>query len=301
MPYLWYPCDTGSSPGAWNYSVEVIMEISALRVYRTTELTLDEINRRLLPPAADIAGAQRSVEEIVARVRAEGDAAVLALTRQFDWPEATLAGLRVSVAEIEHALAETDPAVIAAMTQAADNIRRYHARQLPADWCEEFTPGLLLGQRHLPVDSAACHVPTRKSSLPSSLLMSVVPAQVAGVPHLIVVGPCRADGSLPAGVLAAAHLLGITEIYKLGGAVAMAALAFGTETFPKVDKVVGPANIFGTLAKKALFGDVGVDGLYGPSEVAVVADGSVPAEWVALDLRQPVGTRRRLAKRAHHP
>jgi len=112
----------------------------------------------------------------------------------------------------------------------------------------------------------------------------VVPAQVAGVRRIVVVGPCRADGTLPSGVLAAAHLLGISEIYKLGGAVAMAALAFGTEIFRKVDKVVGPANIFGTLAKKALFGDVGVDGLYGPSEVAVLADGSVPAAWVAADL-----------------
>ena len=255
-----------------------------MRVYRSAEMSLEEINLQLLPPAADVMSARRIVDDIVNHVRQEGDGAVLELTRRLDWAEATLAGLTVTPAEMEHALAETDPEVIAAMSQAAEQIRRYHERQLPADWLESFAPGLLLGQRHVPVDSVACYVPTRKASIPSSLLMSVVPAQVAGVPRIVAVGPCRADGTLPAGVLAAAHLLGIREIYKLGGAVAMATLAYGTITFPKVDKIVGPANLFGTLAKKALFGDVGVDGLYGPSEVAVVADGSVPAEWIAADL-----------------
>jgi histidinol dehydrogenase len=114
--------------------------------------------------------------------------------------------------------------------------------------------------------------------------MSVIPAQVAGVPRIVVAGPCRKDGALPPGVLAAAHLLGITEIFKIGGAQAMAALALGTATVPRVDKVVGPANIFGTLAKKALFGEVGIDGLNGPSDVTIIADGSVPAAWIAADL-----------------
>jgi histidinol dehydrogenase len=144
--------------------------------------------------------------------------------------------------------------------------------------------GLSLGVRHTPVDSVACYVPTSKASLPSSLLMSVVPAQVAGVPRIVVVGPPRRDGTLPPGVLAAAHLLGVTEIYKLGGAVAMAALALGSHTFPKVEKLVGPTNTFGMLAKRALFGEVGIDGLNGPSDVTIVADGSVPAAWVATDL-----------------
>ncbi|HEY3417218.1 MAG TPA: histidinol dehydrogenase [Armatimonadota bacterium] len=260
------------------------MNNSALRIFNTTEISPEEINRRLLPPAADIAAVQQIVDDIVQRVRDEGDAAVLELTRKFDWPEATLAGLKVGEEEIERALAEVDAATLDSMKQAADHIRRYHQRQMPQDWFDEAENGLLLGQRHSPVDSVACYVPTRKASIPSSLLMSVVPAQVAGVPRIVVVGPCRADGSLPSGVLAAAGLLGIREMYKLGGAVAMAAMAFGTATFPKVDKVVGPANIFGTLAKKSLYGEVGVDGLYGPSEVAIVADGSVPAEWIAIDL-----------------
>jgi len=255
-----------------------------MRIYRTSETSPEEINRRLLPRAEDLARAEAAVNEIVARVRAEGDAAVLDYTRRFDWAEATLDGLRVTADEMDAAVAALDAKVIHAMSGAAEHIRRYHERQMPGSWFEEMAPGLTLGQRFMAVDSAACYVPTRKASIPSSLLMSVVPAQVACVPRIVVVGPPQADGALPAGVLAAAHLLGITEVYKLGGAVAMAALAFGTATFPKVDKVVGPANIFGTLAKKALYGEVGVDGLYGPSEVAVIADGSVPADWVAIDL-----------------
>jgi histidinol dehydrogenase len=260
------------------------VEFSTMRVFRTADLSPQEINAQLMPPAADLAKMQDTVNEIVNRVRVEGDAAVLELTQRFDWPEATLAGLRVSEAELDAAMAELDVDLIHAMTMAAENIRRFHQRQMPSDWFEEMEFGLSLGQRHTPVDSVACYVPTSKASLPSSLLMSVVPAQVAGVPRIVVAGPARPDGSLPAGVLAAAHLLGITEVYKLGGAVAMSALAFGTPTFPKVDKVVGPANIFGTLAKKALYGEVGVDGLYGPSEVVIIADGSVPAPWVATDL-----------------
>jgi len=224
------------------------------------------------------------VNEIVARVREEGDAAVLEYTRRFDWAEATLEGLRVTPEEMAEATDALDPKVPRAMEHAIEHIRRYHERQKPKSWFEEMAPGLTLGERFTALDSAACYVPTRKASIPSSLLMSVVPARVAGVPRIVVVGPPRADGALPPGVLAAAHLLGITEIYKLGGAVAMAALAFGTETFQKVDKVVGPANIYGTLAKKALYGAVGVDGLYGPSEVTIIADGSVPPEWVAIDL-----------------
>ena len=258
--------------------------MSIMRIYRTTEQSMEEINQQLLPPAADIAEVQTIVDAIVARVREEGDAAVLELVREFDWNRAKLPDLVVSPGEIARAMAVVDPVVLEAMRQAIAHIRRYHERQLPQDWFEEFEPGLTLGQRHVPVDSVACYVPTRKASIPSSLLMSVVPALVAGVERVVVVGPCRPDGSMPAGVLAAAHLLGITEMYKIGGAVALAALAYGTPTFPRVDKVVGPANIYGTLAKKALYGDVGVDGLYGPSEVVIIADGSVPAARVAIDL-----------------
>jgi histidinol dehydrogenase len=255
-----------------------------MRMFRTAETPAEEINRLLLPPAEDLAKAETAVNEIVSRVRAEGDAAVLEYTRRFDWAEASLDLLRVTPEEMADASATLDPHVLHAMHEASGHIRRYHERQAPRSWFEEMAPGLTLGERFIAIDSAACYVPTRKASIPSSLLMSVVPAQVAGVPRIVVVGPPGPDGAMPRGVLAAAHLLGITEMYKLGGAVAMAALAFGTETFPKVDKVVGPANIYGTLAKKALYGAVGVDGLYGPSEVAIIADGSVRPDWVAIDM-----------------
>jgi len=260
------------------------MDSTALRTFRTSEMSPEAICRALQPAAADIARVQAIVDGIIAAVRSRGDAAVLEFTRQFDWPEATLAGLRVTEAEIAAAAAAADPAVLEAMRRAAENIRRYHERQLPRDWFAELQPGLRLGQRHTPVDSAACYVPTSKASLPSSLLMSVVPAQVAGVPRIAVVGPCRRDGTLPAGVLAAAALLGITEIYKLGGAVAVAAMAYGTDTFPTLDTFVGPTNLFGTLAKRAVFGEVGIDGLYGPSDVTIIADGSAPAAWAAADM-----------------
>jgi histidinol dehydrogenase len=260
------------------------MDSTALRIFRTEEMSLAAICRALQPTEADIARVQAIVDGILAEVRARGDAAVLEFTRQFDWPEATAAGLRVSEAEIAAAVAATDPAVVDAMRQAAANIRRYHERQMPEDWFEEMQPGLRLGLRHTPVDSVACYVPTSKASLPSSLLMSVVPAQVAGVPRIAVAGPCRRDGTLPPGVLAAAALLGVTEIYKLGGAVAVAALAYGTESVPQLDKFVGPTNLFGTLAKRAVFGEIGIDGLYGPSDVTIVADGSVPAAWAAADM-----------------
>jgi histidinol dehydrogenase len=257
---------------------------SLIRVLWTTDMSLAEINASLLPPAADLARVQATVDAMVTEIRHRRDTAVLEFTQRFDWPDATLAALRVTREEIARGVAETDPAVCEALVQAAAHIRAFHARQMPHDFFDELEPGLKLGQRHTPVESVACYVPTRKASIPSSVLMSVVPAQVAGVPRIVVVGPCRLDGTLPAGVLAAADALGITEIYKLGGAVAMAALGLGTPTFPKVDKIVGPANIFGTLAKKALYGDVGVDGLYGPSEVVVIADGSVDPVWIATDL-----------------
>lgn len=255
-----------------------------LRVLRTSEFSLAQIGRLLEPAATDLAQWQAIVDDIIRRVRVEGDAAVLELTQHFDWPQATTAGLWVTSAEIAAALSELDADLLDAMTLAANNIRLYHQRQMPEDWYDEMAGGLWLGVRHTPLDSVACYVPTSKASLPSSLLMSVVPAQVAGVERIVVMGPARRDGTLPPGVLAAAHLLGISEIYKLGGAVAMSALALGTATIPKVDKLVGPTNAFGMLAKRALFGEVGIDGLNGPSDVTIVADGTIPAAWVAADL-----------------
>lgn len=260
------------------------MEYPALRCFRSSELSLEEISTRLQAQPADIARLQTIVDDIIQQIRTRGDVAILEQTQRLDWPEATLPGLRVSTQEVETAIATLDVKLIHAMTLAAEHIRRFHLRQMPLDWFEDMEYGLSLGQRHVPVDSVACYVPTSKAPLPSSVLMSIIPAQVAGVPRIVLVGPCRRDGTMPPSVLAAAQLLGITEIYKLGGAVAMTALAIGTDTFPRVDKLVGPTNSFGMLAKRTLFGEVGIDGLNGPSDVTILADGSVPAAWVAADL-----------------
>ena len=236
------------------------------------------------PSAATLAEQQKIVDAIISRVRLEGNSTILELTRQFDWPDATLDALRVSENELAQAFNNSPPELIAALERAIANIRRFHLRQLPHDWFEEMAPGLQLGLRHTPLDSVACYVPTSRASLPSSLLMSVIPAQVAGVKRIAVVGPARKDGTLPEEVLVAAHLTGISEIYKLGGAVAMATMAIGSDIFPRVDKLVGPTNVFGMLAKKTLFGEVGIDGLYGPSDVAIIADGSASPDWVAADM-----------------
>jgi histidinol dehydrogenase len=260
------------------------VEWQGIRVFRTADLSLEAIGARLLPAAGDDARAMADVEAIVARVRDEGDAAVLEYTRRFDWADATLDGLKASPAEMDAALTEIAPELLNAMTVAIEHVRRFHERQKPVDWCEEFELGLRLGQRHVPIDAVACYVPTRRASLPSSLIMSVVPAQVAGVRRIVVTGPPQPDGALPPGVLAAAHLLGITEVYKLGSAWGIAAFAYGTAMCPKVDKIVGPTSSYGSLAKRAVFGQVGIDGLNGPSDVTIVADGSVPARWIAADL-----------------
>lgn len=255
-----------------------------LRYFSSITSTAEEIMKELHPSPAALAEQQTAVDTIISQIRQHGDAAILELTRKFDWPDATLEALIVGEAEIRQAHENCSRELLTALEHAIANIRKYHQRQLPQDWFEEMAPGLQLGLRHTPLDSAACYVPTSRASLPSSLLMSVVPAQVAGVKRIVVMGPACHDGTLPNDVLAAAHLLGITEIYKLGGAVAMAALAIGSDIFPRVDKLVGPTNVYGMLAKKTLFGEVGIDGLYGPSDVAIISDGSAPPAWVATDM-----------------
>ena len=254
-----------------------------IKIYKTADFTLNEINSALLPTPEDTRKIQDLVDSIVDDVRRHGDEAILKYTRQFDYETADIHNIKVSEQEIDAAVRATDKKLMRSMEKAAENIAKYHEKQLPKNFLEEFDSGLTLGNRYIPFESAMCYVPTRKASIPSSLLMSTVTAKVAGVKNILVSGPAREDGSMPFGVLAAAKVVGITEIYKLGGAVAMAAFGFGTKTFPKVDTVVGPANIFGTLAKKSLFGEVGVDGMYGPSEVVVLADGAVNPSWIATD------------------
>ncbi|MCD6352412.1 MAG: histidinol dehydrogenase [Armatimonadetes bacterium] len=220
---------------------------------------------------------------IVEDVRERGDEAVVEYTRQFDWPAATVEGLVVGEDEIEAAFDEVDREWLRALRRAKDNLYRYHERQAPRSWLQPFD-GLLLGQHVKPVAAAGLHVPGRTAPLPSTVIHSAVPAAVAGVPRLVMVSPPRQDGTVSPERLVAASECGISEVYRIGGAQAIAALAFGTETIQPVDKVVGPGNPYATAAKQLVSGIVGVDSPAGPSEAVIVTDGSVEAELVAVDL-----------------
>ncbi len=224
----------------------------------------------------------QSVRAILAAVRERGDAAVLDFTERFDGvrPER----LRVPAEALEKASAALDADLRAIIEEAAANIRRFHERQLPQSWFTDDGDGVLLGQRVVPMERVGLYVPGSSAFYPSSLLMNAIPAQVAGVEEIALVSPPSADGLPHALVLAVAHLLGLTEVYALGGAQAVGALAFGTETVPKVDKIVGPGNAYVAAAKKQVFGPVDIDAVAGPSEIVVLADAEADPEFAAADL-----------------
>lgn len=223
------------------------------------------------------------VRHILTRVRTEGDAALIALTREFDRLDLTPETLRVSSAEIEEAAGHVAPDTMAALTLAHDRIRAHHERQRPADDHHTDPTGTTLGTRWSAVESAGLYVPGGLASYPSSVLMNAVPARVAGVERIVMVVPSP-DGRLNPLVLAAARLAGVTEIYRIGGAQAVAALAYGTGTIKPVAKIVGPGNAYVAAAKRQVFGLVGIDSIAGPSEVLILADDSADPEWVAADL-----------------
>ncbi len=227
---------------------------------------------------------ENAVREICESIAMRGDAALLEWTRKLDCAQLELSQIRVSEAEIEAALAALPAQARRALQRAAHNIEQFHQRQSVPDW--EFTSvdGALLGQRYLPIERVGLYAPNGRAAYPSTVLMLGVPARVAGVKEIALATPASPDGSANPTILAAAHLAGIAEIYKIGGAVAMAAFAHGTGTVKRVDKVVGPGSIYLTLAKKYLFGTVGIDGLYGPSEVAILADAGANPAQIAADL-----------------
>ncbi|MFO6462789.1 histidinol dehydrogenase [Jannaschia sp. KMU-145] len=224
-----------------------------------------------------------AVAAIIADVRARGDAAVLELTARFDRLELTADRMHVSEAEIDAAVAEVSPEDRAALELAAARIEAYHARQRPADdsWTDE--TGATLGWRWGPVDAAGLYVPGGLASYPSSVLMNAVPARVAGVGRLVMCVPSP-DGVLNPLVLLAARLSGVDEVYRIGGAQAVAAMAYGTATIPPVDKITGPGNAYVAAAKRRVFGRVGIDMIAGPSEILVIADGENDPDWIAVDL-----------------
>ena len=253
-------------------------------------LELTEENRRnlldhLLKRSPNNYGQYESVvADIIANVRSQGDEAVFSYTKKFDHCEITAKNVRVTETEIEEACREVGGEFLKVMEKSAANIRRFHEKQKRTGWFETSPDGSILGMRMLPIASAGVYVPGGKAAYPSSVLMNVIPAKVAGVERIVMVTPPGPDGKVNAGTLAAASVAGVDEIYKAGGAQAIAALAFGTESIPKVDKITGPGNIFVALAKKACFGYVSIDSIAGPSEILVIADETANPCYVAADL-----------------
>ncbi|WP_274426185.1 histidinol dehydrogenase [Chelativorans sp. YIM 93263] len=224
-----------------------------------------------------------TVSEIIARVRDEGDAALVDYTRKLDRFDISKAGMRVTHTEIEAARKAVDSDTMDALHQAKQRVEKHHARQMPQDSRYTDTLGVELGWRWTPICTVGLYVPGGMASYPSSVLMNAVPARVAGVERIVMTVPAP-EGRLNPLVLAAAHVAGVDEIYRIGGAQAVAALAFGTETVPAVDKVVGPGNAYVAAAKRQVFGHVGIDMIAGPSEVLVVADSRNNPDWIAADL-----------------
>jgi histidinol dehydrogenase len=225
---------------------------------------------------------REAVKKIITDVRRSGDAAVIAYTEKFD--KVTLTSLKVERTEIEAAYKEMNDSLVAIIQEAANNIQSYHAKQQKTSWITTEENGTILGQKVTPLDSVGVYVPGGTAAYPSSVLMNVIPAKVAGVKRIVMVSPPGEDGKLPAGVLVAADIAGVEEIYKVGGAQAIAALAYGTEKIQPVDKITGPGNIYVALAKREVFGDVDIDMIAGPSEITVLADESAEADEIAADL-----------------
>lgn len=225
-----------------------------------------------------------TVQEIVDDVRARGDEALFEYTKKFDGAELSADNIRVTQAEIQEALSQVDPGLLAVMKKSMKNIREYHEKQKQYSWFDSKPNGTILGQKVTALSSVGVYVPGGKAAYPSSVLMNIIPAEVAGVEKIVMVTPPGKDGKVNPVTLIAAHLAGATEVYKVGGAQAIASLAFGTKSIPRVNKIVGPGNIFVALAKKAVYGHVSIDSIAGPSEILVLADETANPRYVAADL-----------------
>ncbi len=224
------------------------------------------------------------VQEIVNEVKEKKDSAVFAYTKKFDGAEVNASNIRVTEEEIQEAMKEVEPELLEVMKKAMKNIRDYHQMQIQHSWFDSKPDGSILGQKVTALESVGVYVPGGKAAYPSSVLMNIIPAEVAGVKRIVMVTPPGKDGKVNPVTLTAAHLAGATEVYKVGGAQAVAALAFGTESIPRVNKIVGPGNIFVALAKKAVYGHVSIDSIAGPSEILVLADETANPRFVAADL-----------------
>ena len=252
-----------------------------IRLLESSDTAVERIMKKEYPNQAVY---EERVREILQAVRERGDEALVEYTAKFDKAALTPAALRVSREEIEAAYKEVDSGFIKAIQRARDNIARFHAKQLQNSWIETSTDGTILGQLVRPLERVGIYVPGGTANYPSSVLMNAVPAQVAGVSEIVMAAPPCADGRLQASTLVAAAEAGVAEIYKLGGAQAIAALAYGTKTVRRVDLITGPGNVYVTLAKKMVYGLVNIDMLAGPSEILIIADGNANPVYVAADL-----------------
>lgn len=256
-----------------------------MRIIRLDEQTKQNILEDLLKRDPNQYSAYAgTVQQIIDKVKAKGDEALFGYTRQFDHAQITPSNVRVTKEEMEEAKNQVDPALIRVMETSMANIREYHERQLRQSWFSSKPDGTILGQKITPLETVGVYVPGGKASYPSTVLMNIIPAKAAGVDRIVMVTPPGADGKVNPVTLTAACLAGVTEVYKAGGAQAIAALAFGTKSIPRVNKIVGPGNIFVALAKKAVYGHVSIDSIAGPSEILVIADETANPRYVAADL-----------------
>lgn len=256
-----------------------------MRMVTLTKQTTKDILENLLKRSPGQYGSyEAAVKEILEKVREEGDRALFAYTKKFDRAEITEQNVQVTEEEIREAYEAVNPDLVDVIRKSLVNIRSYHEKQKQNSWFTSSEDGTMLGQKVTPLEKVGVYVPGGKAVYPSSVLMNIVPAKVAGVDRIIMTTPPGPDGKVNPSTLVAAKEAGADEIYKAGGAQAVAALAYGTESIPKVDKIVGPGNIFVALAKKAVYGHVSIDSIAGPSEILVLADDSANPRFVAADL-----------------
>ena len=256
-----------------------------MRTVRLTKESTKDILENLLKRSPNNYGKfEAAVADILANVKEKGDEALFSYTKEFDKVEVTPETIRVTEAEIEEAYKAVDASLLEVIRKALVNIRSYHEKQRQNSWFTSTENGTMLGQKVTPLNRVGVYVPGGKAVYPSSVLMNIVPAKVAGVPHIVMTTPPGKDGKVNPSTLVAAKEAGADEIYKVGGAQAIGALAYGTASIPKVDKIVGPGNIFVALAKKAVYGHVSIDSIAGPSEILVLADDTANAHYVAADL-----------------
>lgn len=256
-----------------------------MKIIKLTEDTKKNVMEDLLKRSPNnYSQYEATVNEIIENVRTNKDAAIFEYTKKLDKYDLSAENIKVTRQEIEEAYSLMDAKLIEVIRKAADNIRTFHTKQLRNSWFDFKEDGTILGMKITPIDKAGVYVPGGKAAYPSSVLMNVIPAKVAGVREIIMTTPPNAEGKINPGTLVAADIAGVDTIYKVGGAQAIAALAFGTESIPKVDKITGPGNIFVALAKKAVYGYVSIDSIAGPSEILVLADETANPRYVAADM-----------------